>query len=118
MNLVDSYYLLNNIWVYGNLVMIPPFVIACIMRFKNPDINKKLWTDHLSRIFLILTVVFYVFDIVVKYYVDGGSTICQKAFFIHHVASLALLPPLFMNEYIPWWVNPVGFLHGICIFFP
>ncbi len=72
MNLVDSYYLLNNIWVYGNMVMIPPFVVACVMRFKNPDMNKKLWTDNLCRVFLILTVIFYVFDIIVKYFVDGG----------------------------------------------
>lgn len=55
------YFTANNIWVYGNLVLILPFVIACIFRFMNPDINKKLWTDHLSRIFLFLSCAFYIY---------------------------------------------------------
>ena len=42
---VYHYYMSNNIWVYGNIVLILPFVIACVNRFLNPDINKKLWTD-------------------------------------------------------------------------
>lgn len=50
--------------------------------------------------------------------IDGGDTICQKSFFIHHIASLFVISPLFLNEYIPWWANPIGFLHGFCIWFP
>ena len=112
------YYLSNNIWVYGNTVLILPFIIACVNRYINSDINKHLWTDHLSRIFLVLTCAYYVYDVPVKYMMDGGDTICQKAFFIHHVASMFIIPPLFMNDYIPWFANPIGFLHGFCIFFP
>lgn len=118
MDLNEAYFLLNNIWYYGNLTMMPLFFISMIFRWKNPSIHKHLWTDHFARVCLIFTVIFYVFDIYVKYQVDGGDTICQKSFFIHHGWSLLLLPPLIINDYIPWWVNPVGFLHGICIFFP
>jgi hypothetical protein len=25
---------------------------------------------------------------------------------------------LVLNNYIPWWANPIGFLHGFLIFFP
>jgi len=50
--------------------------------------------------------------------VDGGELICQKGFFIHHVSSLFVIPPLIFNDYIPWWANPIGFLHGFLIFFP
>jgi hypothetical protein len=98
--------------------MMPLFFIAMVNRFRNPSVQKILWTDHLARISLVFTVVFYVADIYVKYLVDGGDTICQKSFFIHHTSSLFLIPPLFLNSYIPWWVNPVGFFHGICIFYP
>jgi hypothetical protein len=112
------YYLSNNIWVYGNLVLIAPFVIACLNRLRRPDINTPLWTDHLSRVFLVFTCLYYVYDIPVKYFVDGGDTICQKGFFIHHVASLFIIPPLILNSYIPWWANPIGFLHGFCLAFP
>jgi len=112
------YYLSNRIWVYGNVVLILPFIISCICRFRNPDINKKLWTDHLSRLFLFLTWLYYIYDIPVKYLVDGGATVCQKGFFIHHVSSLFIMPPLILNHYIPWWANPIGFLHGFCIYYP
>jgi hypothetical protein len=112
------YYLSNNIWVYGNQILILPFVIACVNRIRHPDINQKLRTDHLSRFFLILTCLYYVYDVPVKYFVDGGNTICQKGFFIHHIASILVIPPLIFNSYIPWWVNPIGFLHGLCIAFP
>lgn len=112
------YYLSNNIWVYGNTVLILPFIIACINRYRNVDINKYLWTDHLARIFLFLTCVYYIYDMPVKYILDGGDSICQKSFFIHHVASLFIIPPLFLNSYIPWFASPIGFLHGFCIFFP
>ena len=98
--------------------MMPLFFVAMVARFKQPSMDKILWTDNLARISLIFTCIFYVFDIYVKYQIDGGDTICQKSFFIHHTASLLLIPPLFLNSYIPWWVNPVGFFHGICIFFP
>jgi len=118
LNLNEVYYILNNIWYYGNLLMMPLFFISMVCRFRQPSIKKALWTDHLARVCLIFTTVFYVFDIYVKYQIDGGDTICQKSFFVHHFSSLFLLPPLFINSYIPWFVNPVGFLHGICIFFP
>lgn len=112
------YYLSNNIWVYGNLVLILPFVIACVNRLRHPDIKVKLWTDDLARVFLIFTCLYYVYDMPVKYFVDGGDTICQKGFFIHHVASLFIIPPIILNSYIPWWANPIGFLHGFCLAFP
>ncbi len=69
---MDNYYLINKVWVYGNIIMIIPFIVSCIFRFKNPDINKKLWTDHLARFFLLFTVLFYPFDMAIKYPVDKG----------------------------------------------
>lgn len=59
-----------------NILMIPPFLISCIVRFFNQDINKYLWTDHLARIFLFVSWVFYIYDMTVKYPVDGAETIC------------------------------------------
>ena len=112
------YYMSNNLWVYGNVVLIAPFIIACVFRFFNTDIKKKLWTDELARIFLILTCAYYIYDTPVKYFVDGGDTICLKAFYIHHISSLFIIPPIIFNSYIPWFANPIGFLHGFCIFFP
>jgi hypothetical protein len=112
------YYNANNVWVSTNLVVIMPFVIACICRFRNIDVNKKLWTDHLSRVSLFLTCLFYLYDMPVKYVQDGADSICQKSFFIHHIASLFIIPPIILNEYVPWWANPIGFLHGFCIWFP
>ena len=56
--------------------MIPAFLIPCAVRFLNQDIHKNLWTDHIARFFLFASWVFYVYDIVVKYSVDGGETIC------------------------------------------
>ncbi len=117
-SLMDYYYLTNKVWVYGNLVLILPFIISCVFRFKQPDINKKLWTDHFARFFLFFSWAFYIVDMLVKYPVDGGDSICQKSFFIHHVGSLFIMPPLFLNRYIPWWSCPIGFLHGFAIYFP
>lgn len=117
-DLNEVYFILNNIWYYGNLAMMPLFMISMINRFRNPEMSKNLWTDHLARVCLAFTTVFYVFDIYVKYHIDGGDTICQKSFLVHHISSLFLIPPLYLNRYIPWFVNPVGFFHGIAIFYP
>lgn len=112
------YYLANRIWVYGNLVLILPFLTACLNRFRHPEISLGLWTDHLARLFLFLTCAFYLYEMPIKYLRDGGESVCQKAFFIHHLSSLFVIPPLFLNSYIPWFVNPIGFLHGFLVFFP
>lgn len=72
MGIMEAYYFLNVLWVTTNKMMILPFVTACVVRFFNIDIKKKLWTDHLSRICLAYTVLFYCFDIYVKYVVDGA----------------------------------------------
>jgi hypothetical protein len=70
------YYLSNNIWYYGNILFIPPFIIACVNRYLHPQINKHLWTDHLARFFLFLSWSYYWYDIPIKYVVDGGDNIC------------------------------------------
>jgi hypothetical protein len=36
---------------------------------------------------------------------------------MHHIASFFVIGPLILNEYIPWWVNPVGFVHGWIVYF-
>ena len=28
------------------------------------------------------------------------------------------MTPLIINRYIPWWVNPIGFMHGFSVKFP
>lgn len=66
------YFLANNIWVYSNIMMIAPFIISCLFRYFKQDMNKVLWTDHLARLGLIFTISFYVYDLIVKYVVDGG----------------------------------------------
>ncbi len=116
MNIMDLYYFINYFWIWFNLFAIVPFIIACIFRYLNPSFKHKLWTDHLSRIGLTITLMFYVLDTAVKSYVDGTETICQKAVIMHHVASFFIMGPLILNEYIPWWVNPVGFVHGYIVF--
>lgn len=67
MDLTTCYYYLNNIWYYGNIAMMPLFLISMINRFKHPSINKKLQTDNLARICLMFTVLFYILDVLVKY---------------------------------------------------
>ena len=117
-DLLWHYYKANQFWVYVNAFLITPFLVACFNRLRQPAFNKHLWTDHLSRLGLIVTVAFYPYEMAVKYAVDGGDSICQKGFFIHHVFSMFIITPLIINDYIPWWVNPIGFLHGFLIFFP
>lgn len=58
MLLEEAYYILNNIWYYGNLLMILPFLVAGINRFLkrgSHDLKKKLWTDHITRLLLMFT---------------------------------------------------------------
>ena len=116
--IMDYYYASNQFWITYNVVLILPFMFSCLMRFLNQDINKYLWTDHIARVLLIISWLFYIYDMAVKYPVDGAETICDKAFFIHHGSSLFILPPLIINSYIPWWACPIGFMHGFCIKFP
>lgn len=116
--LMSYYYAINNIWLWANLFLVLPFVIACIHRFKNQSLKKELWTDHLCRLGLAFTLLVYAVDCIVKYIVDGDKSICQKCLFIHHIASFFIILPLITNKYMPWWVNPIGFLHGIIVFFP
>lgn len=113
---MDLYYAINYFWIWFNLFVILPFFIACVCRYLNVSRSKYLWTDHLSRIGLTITLMFYVIDTAVKSYVDGTDTICQKAVIMHHIASFFIIGPLILNEYIPWWVNPVGFVHGYIVF--
>ena len=118
LTIMDYYYFSNRLWIDTNIIMILPFTIACIVRFFNQDIKKDLWTDYMPRFFLAFSWAFYIFDMSVKYPVDGADTVCEKAFFIHHLSSLVIFPPLFMNKHVPWWVCPIGFLHGLCIKYP
>ena len=91
------YYSINLFWIWFNLFVIVPFFIAFIYRLKNRSVEKKLWTDHLSRISLTATLIFYAFDTMVKAYVDGTDSICEKAVTIHHVASFFIIGPIIMN---------------------
>ncbi len=116
-DIMDVYYSINFFWIWFNLFVIAPFFIAFIFRLRNSSITSQLPTDHLSRIGLILTLIFYTVDTTVKVYVDGYQSICQKAMIIHHVASFFIMTPLIINYHIPWWVNPVGFIHGYIVFF-
>ena len=113
-----NYYFINKLWIDANTIAIIPVFISCVFRFFNQNINKNLLTDHLTRICLIFMWIYYFFDMYYKYPVDGSDSICEKAFYIHHIASLVIVPPLFLNRYIPWWVCPIGFMHGFCIKFP
>lgn len=117
MDIMTIYYSINFFWIWFNLFVILPFLIAFIFRLRNPSMKKKLWTDHLSRLSLTITLIFYAIDTTVKTYVDGTDSICEKAVIIHHLASFFIMGPLIINEYIPWWVNPVGFIHGYIVFF-
>ena len=114
------YYILNNFWIYSNMFMIIPFFLAGLNRFihRGKSLDSPLWSDHITRFFLIVTWIFYILDILVKYPVDGIDSFCEKGFFIHHLSSLFLLPPLFINRYIPWWVTPIGWMHGILLYMP
>lgn len=71
-DLLDYYYFSNRFWIATNLLMIPAFLIPCAVRFFNQDLHKQLWTDHIARFFLFLSWVFYIYDMAVKYPVDGA----------------------------------------------
>ena len=70
--IMDYYYLSNKFWITYNVVLIAPFMFSCIVRFFNQDINKQLWTDHIARVLLIISWLFYIYDMAVKYPVDGA----------------------------------------------
>ena len=118
--LMEPYYLLNNFWVYSNIWMILPFLISGLNRFlhRGRNLHHHLWTDYITRILMFVTWVFYLVDTWVKYHADGIGTLCLKAFFIHHISSIFILPPLFINKYVPWWVSPIGWMHGFLLFLP
>ena len=115
---MDNYYFSNWFWITFNKILIVPFLISCANRFFNQDVKKDLWTDYIARIFLFISWTFYFFDIYIKYPIDGSDSICEKAFFAHHISSLIILPPLFLNKHIAWWICPIGFMHGFCLAFP
>ncbi len=71
MDIMTIYYSINLFWIWFNLIVIVPFVIAFVARLRNSSFRTKLWTDHLSRLGLTLTLVFYAVDTAVKSYVDG-----------------------------------------------
>ena len=48
---------------------------------------------------------------------DGSDSICEKAVIMHHIASYFIIGPLILNKCIPWWVSPVGFIHGWIVYF-
>lgn len=112
------YYKANQYWVSVNPTCIIPFIIACICRFRDISVKKYLWTDHLARSYLGMTCFFYVYDSIVKYMFDGADTVCEKSLYIHHISSLFIIVPIVINSYIPWWANPIGFLHGFLVYFP
>jgi hypothetical protein len=71
-DIMTVYYAINFFWVWFNLFVIMPFFTAFIFRLRNNSSRNKLWTDHLSRLGLILTLLFYAIDMSVKVYVDGS----------------------------------------------
>lgn len=34
------------------------------------------------------------------------------------MSSLVLFPTIFINKHIAWWICPIGFMHGLCIWLP
>lgn len=53
-------FFLNRIWYYVNVALILPVMLACLNRFLHPQMEVKLWTDHLARAFLIFGAIFYI----------------------------------------------------------
>ena len=84
---MDFYFFINKFWINYNCFLIIPSGISCINRYLNPQMDKPLLTDYITRLLLIVASIFYLCDSVVKYVIDGGETICQKAIFIHHLTS-------------------------------
>ena len=80
--------------------------------------EKKLFTDYFARGFLMFGSVFYVLESIVKWQIDGHQTICMKAMYIHHFAGIFVVAALYLNQYVPWFTCPLGFMHGVCIAFP
>lgn len=74
--IMDAYYFINAFWIQTNVILIIPFLISCIFRIINQSIGKYLWTDHFARFFLTISCIFYIFDMIIKYKVDGTDTIC------------------------------------------
>ena len=109
---------LNHLWIYGNILMTAPFLLSGINRFIYRHSQAPLWTDHITRVLLVFSWVFYCIDILVKYSSLGTDGICEKAFLIHHLGALLTIPPLVINEYIPWWVSPLGWMHGVFRIWP
>lgn len=70
-SLYEWYYFLNRIWYYVNIALILPVMYACLNRFLSPQMDRKLWTDHLARAFLIFGAVFYVAECAIKYRIEG-----------------------------------------------
>ena len=98
--------------------MIPFFMIACLNRFLNSSLTVKLKTDLFSKFLMLVTIIFYAMDTTVKYLVDGADGICERAFIMHHVAAIIILIPMILHSYVPWWLNPIGFMHGFCVVLP
>ena len=76
MNIMRLYYGINLFWIWFNLLVIVPFFIAFVQRLRNRSMKVTLWTDHLSRIGLTITLAFYAIDTAVKSYVDGTDSVC------------------------------------------
>lgn len=108
----------NYLWVYGNIIMTLPFLYSGYCRFIKRNTFESLDTDHICRVLLIFSWIFYILDILVKVSALGTDGICEKAFLIHHIGALITIPPLFLNDYIPWWVSPLGWMHGIFRIWP
>ena len=72
------YFVLNNFWIYSNIFMIVPFFLAGLNRFihRGKTLDAPLWSDHITRFFLVVTWLFYILDILVKYPEDGIDTFC------------------------------------------
>jgi hypothetical protein len=67
---------LNYLWIYGNIAMTFPFLASGIWRFLHRKSCEPLWTDHVVRVLLIFSWLFYVLDILVKTSTLGADGVC------------------------------------------
>lgn len=112
-------------WAYSLITIIPLFLLSVYKLMKPINIHKyhdknpfpQFKQDKIARVFLFWAPIYYFFDSITTFLI-GDINSCSVSFTFHHIVSLIFLPIVISQNYYPWFLCFVPFLHAVLLAFP
>lgn len=122
----DLKYINAYVWWFYSMVTIAPLFTLTVYKlffpiniYKYNDKNPFPHTiqDKIARIFLFWGPIYYIVDSLLIILI-GDFNGCSISYILHHIVSFIFLPSVIKQNYYPWFLCLVPFLHAVILALP